>query len=67
MGIPTSPRRDHPRPPAPHRPTPRLGIPTQDAEPVLLVAHELVINAVEHAGTPLHLAASFDGAEVVRS
>jgi anti-sigma regulatory factor (Ser/Thr protein kinase) len=41
------------------------GIPTQDAEPVLLVAHELVTNAVEHARTPLHLAASFDGAEVV--
>src|SRR3954451_19936333 len=27
MGIPASPRRDHPRPPAPHRPTPRLGHP----------------------------------------
>ena len=27
------------------------GIPAQDAEPVLLVAHELVTNAVEHART----------------
>ena len=40
-------------------------IPAEDAEPVLLVAHELVTNAVEHARTPLELAASFDGAKVV--
>ena len=41
------------------------GIPDQGVEPVVLVAHELVTNAVEHARTPLQLAASFDGAEVV--
>jgi two-component sensor histidine kinase len=32
---------------------PVWGIPAQGAEPVLVVAHELVTNAVEHARTPL--------------
>jgi two-component sensor histidine kinase len=41
------------------------GIPGQGAEPVVLVAHELVTNAVEHARTPLELTVSFDGADVV--
>ena len=41
------------------------GISTEDAEPVVLVAHELVTNAVEHARTPLELAVSFDGSDVV--
>src|SRR5690348_4002959 len=41
------------------------GITGQGAEPVVLVAHELVTNAVEHARTPLELTVSFDGADVV--
>ena len=41
------------------------GIPGQGAEPIVLVAHELVTNAVEHARTPLELTVSFDGADVV--
>jgi anti-sigma regulatory factor (Ser/Thr protein kinase) len=41
------------------------GIPGQGAEPVVLVAHELVTNAVEHARTRLELTVSFDGADVV--
>jgi anti-sigma regulatory factor (Ser/Thr protein kinase) len=41
------------------------GIPGRGAEPVVLVAHELVTNAVEHARTPLELSVSFDGAQVV--
>jgi len=41
------------------------GIPGRGAEPVVLVAHELVTNAVEHARTPLELTVSFDGADVV--
>ena len=41
------------------------GIPDQGVEPVVLVAHELVTNAVEHARTGLELGVSFDGADVV--
>jgi anti-sigma regulatory factor (Ser/Thr protein kinase) len=41
------------------------GISTADAEPVLLVAYELVANAVEHARTALELAVSFDDTAVV--
>ena len=36
-----------------------------DAEPVLLVAYELLTNAVEHARTPFEVTASFDGTSVV--
>jgi two-component sensor histidine kinase len=38
---------------------------TTDAEPILLIAHELVTNAIEHARTDLELAVSFDGTSVV--
>ncbi len=41
------------------------GIIPPDSDPVLLVAHELVANAVEHARTALELAVSFDGTAVV--
>ena len=36
-----------------------------DAESVLLVAHELVTNAVEHARTPFELTVSFDKTAVL--
>lgn len=36
-----------------------------DAEPVLLVAYELLTNAVEHARTPFEVTVSFDGTSVV--
>jgi two-component sensor histidine kinase len=36
-----------------------------DAEPVLLVAYELLTNAVEHARTPFEVTISFDGTSVV--
>jgi two-component sensor histidine kinase len=36
-----------------------------DSEPVLLVAYELVTNAVEHARTPFELTISFDGTAVL--
>ena len=41
------------------------GITTPDADPVLLVANELVANAVEHARTALELEVGFDGTAVV--
>jgi len=41
------------------------GIAGQGVESVVLVAHELVTNAVEHARTGLELMVSFDGADVV--
>ena len=41
------------------------GIGAEEAEPVLLVAHELVANAVDHARTRFELAVSFDGTAVV--
>jgi anti-sigma regulatory factor (Ser/Thr protein kinase) len=41
------------------------GITGPDSEPVLLVANELVANAVDHARTDLELAVSFDGTAVV--
>lgn len=34
------------------------------SDPILLVAHELVANAVDHACTTLELAVSFDGVEI---
>jgi anti-sigma regulatory factor (Ser/Thr protein kinase) len=41
------------------------GISAPDADPVLLVANELVANAVEHARTALALEVGFDGTAVV--
>lgn len=41
------------------------GISAANAEPVLLVAYELVANAVEHARTALELAVSFDNTAVL--
>lgn len=41
------------------------GIGTPQCDPVLLVANELVANAVDHAHTALELAVSFDDTEVV--
>jgi anti-sigma regulatory factor (Ser/Thr protein kinase) len=41
------------------------GISAPDADPVLLVANELVVNAVEHARTALELEVGFDGTAVV--
>lgn len=41
------------------------GISAPDADPVLLVANELVANAVEHARTALELEVGFDGTAVV--
>jgi anti-sigma regulatory factor (Ser/Thr protein kinase) len=43
----------------------RWGITGPESESVLLVAHELVANAVDHARTALELAVSFDGRAVV--
>ena len=41
------------------------GITGPESEPVLLVANELVANAVDHARTDLELAVSFDGTAIV--
>ncbi len=41
------------------------GITGPESESVLLVAHELVANAVDHARTALELEVSFDGRAVV--
>ena len=35
-----------------------------EADPILLVTHELVANAVDHACTALELVVSFDGTEI---
>jgi anti-sigma regulatory factor (Ser/Thr protein kinase) len=43
----------------------RWGIAGSDSESVLLVANELVANAVDHAHTDLELAVSFDGTAIV--
>jgi anti-sigma regulatory factor (Ser/Thr protein kinase) len=41
------------------------GIAESDSESVLLVANELVANAVDHAHTDLELAVSFDGTAII--
>jgi hypothetical protein len=43
----------------------RWGVTGPNSEPVLLVANELVANAVDHARTDFELAMSFDGTAVV--
>jgi hypothetical protein len=40
------------------------GISGPESDPILLVAHELVANAVDHARTALELVVSFDGTEI---
>jgi anti-sigma regulatory factor (Ser/Thr protein kinase) len=43
----------------------RWGVTGPESEPVLLVANELVANAVDHARTDFDLAMSFDGTAIV--
>ncbi|MDT7709739.1 MAG: hypothetical protein QOG20_5346 [Pseudonocardiales bacterium] len=43
----------------------RWGVHEEAADALLMVASELVSNAVDHAQTPLELAASYDGAAVL--
>ncbi len=41
------------------------GVSALQSDPILLVAHELVANAVDHARTALELVMTFDGTAVV--
>ena len=65
VGVPADSDRSRSCSATPQRVTPRMGHWRARCPRVLLVADELVANAVEHARTVLALQASFDGTAVI--